>query len=242
MPELYFRHGVMSASKTADLLMRAYNMNVKGKAVLVMKPSVDTRNSQIVSRVGISRHCDILITPRTNLLSLLHVLVEPSLVPTEGGEAVVEDTWVTAELRRKMSRHSKVRPSAIFVDEVQFLAVEQVEQLRRLSRYVDVFCYGLRTDYRCRFFPASLRLMELADAIEEISSSCQFCEEKAIVNAKFIDGVIQRDGSDVVDIGGEDKYMSMCWSCWDLSSAFANVEAFKTILTRNQPTGLNFYF
>ena len=219
MPKLYFRHGVMSASKTADLLMQAYNMNVKGKAVLVLKPSVDTRSTQLLSRVGISRHCDIIVRPDTNLLLLINTTTAPGATtqPNNHNEAD--------------GGPQPVLLSAIFVDEVQFLEPCQIDQLRQLARQVNVFCYGLRTDYRCRLFPASARLMELADTIEELSASCEFCEQKAIVNAKFINDIVQRDGNDTVDIGGEDKYISMCWSCWNLTGAFESLTAFKTMVT-----------
>lgn len=43
MPKLYFRHGTMNSSKTANLLMVAHNYESQGKPALLMKPSIDTR-------------------------------------------------------------------------------------------------------------------------------------------------------------------------------------------------------
>ena len=66
----------------------------------------------------------------------------------------------------------------ILVDEVQFLEPKQIEQLRLMTYLwkVPIICYGLRTDFRTGLFPGSQRLMELADSIEEIKTTCQFCK------------------------------------------------------------------
>ena len=104
--------------------------------------------------------------------------------------------------------------NVVLIDEVQFLTVEQIEQLRLITIYTPVICYGLRTDYRTKLFTGSQRLMELADSIEEIKTVCNFCNKKATVNLKHLDGVIIKDGSGKIDIGAEEKYMSSCWACW----------------------------
>jgi thymidine kinase len=103
----------------------------------------------------------------------------------------------------------------IIVDEAQFLDPEQIEELREMSMDVPVICYGLRTDYRTRLFPASARLMEIADVIEEVKTTCQLCDKKAVINAKVQNGRIVRDGSDAVQVGGNELYQPLCWKCWD---------------------------
>ena len=45
---------------------------------------------------------------------------------------------------------------------------------------VPVICYGLRTDFRTNLFPGSQRLLELADTIEEIKTTCYSCNKKVI--------------------------------------------------------------
>jgi thymidine kinase len=75
-------------------------------------------------------------------------------------------------------------------------------------------CYGLRTDFQTRLFPGSKRLLELADTIEEIKSTCS-CGGKAIVNARVDkDGNIVTDGSQV-EVGAEDKYITLCRQCYN---------------------------
>ncbi len=112
---------------------------------------------------------------------------------------------------------------AILVDEAQFLTVKQVDQLREIATYcAPVLCYGLRTDYTTHLFPGSKRLMEIADSIEEVKTTCQFCSRKAVVNLRYSINekgqcmVIRESevGEGVVDIGAENKYMSACWKCW----------------------------
>lgn len=102
----------------------------------------------------------------------------------------------------------------IIVDEVQFLDPQHIDELRAICEHTPVICYGLRTDYKTKLFPASARLMELADVIEEIPTTCQLCHKRAIINAKIINGEIMREGSDEFQVGGNELYHPMCWLCW----------------------------
>ena len=92
------------------------------------------------------------------------------------------------------------------------------EQINQLSDVVDflnieVMCYGLRTDFKSEMFPASKRLFELADEIEEVKSRCS-CGKKTIINARINeDGDVITNGEQVM-IGGEEKYIALCRKCW----------------------------
>lgn len=58
MAKLYFRHGAMGSSKTANALMVAYNYYERGKKALLAKPKLDTRDEGVVwSRIGLEREC-----------------------------------------------------------------------------------------------------------------------------------------------------------------------------------------
>lgn len=103
----------------------------------------------------------------------------------------------------------------VLVDEAQFLTKEQVDQLGAVvDKFgVNVMCYGLRTDFKTNLFEGSKRLFEIADTIEEIKSSCE-CDNKCIFNAR-----VDKNGDVVVDgeqieIGGDDRYVSMCRKCY----------------------------
>ena len=108
---------------------------------------------------------------------------------------------------------------ALLVDECQFLQPFQIDQLRALTRKMPVICYGLRTDYTSHAFPGSLRLLEIADSIEEIKMLCTCCDRKAVFNAMYSsnsDGtfsVITTGDSSPV-IAGEELFKALCWECY----------------------------
>ena len=59
MAKLYFRHGAMGSSKTANALMVEYNYYERGKKAMLVKPRVDSRDGEAVirSRSGLSKKC-----------------------------------------------------------------------------------------------------------------------------------------------------------------------------------------
>ncbi len=103
----------------------------------------------------------------------------------------------------------------ILVDEAQFIPSHVVDQMREISLEQDipVICYGLRTDFRKNLFPGSRRLMELADSIEEIKTTCAFCNKKAVYNLKHVNGNATVEGPSV-DLGAEEKYFPACAGCY----------------------------
>jgi thymidine kinase len=84
----------------------------------------------------------------------------------------------------------------ILVDEVQFLNPDHIDQLRMATHLwrVPIFCYGLRTDFRSNLFPGSKRLMEIADSIEEVKTTCHYCHRTATLNLKHVNGVADCTG------------------------------------------------
>ncbi len=103
----------------------------------------------------------------------------------------------------------------ILVDEAQFLSKEVIEELRRITLEFDVpiLCYGLRTDFKSHLFEGSLRLMELADSIEEVKATCHYCNRKSIMNLKHVNGIAVSDGPSV-ELGAEEKYVPTCYKCY----------------------------
>jgi thymidine kinase len=79
---------------------------------------------------------------------------------------------------------------------------------------VPVICYGLRTDFRTRLFPGAQRLMELADRIEEVKVTCQYCARKAICNLRFVNGTPTVRGPQI-QLGADEQYAPVCWSHYD---------------------------
>ena len=98
----------------------------------------------------------------------------------------------------------------MLVDEAQFLSPAIVDQLRLVTLRLNlpVICYGLRTDFQTRGFPGSLRLMEVADSIEEVKVTCQHCGRKAVFNLRTAGGEAVVEG-DQVSLGDE-EYVPVC--------------------------------
>ncbi len=184
MAKLYFKYGAMGSSKTAQALITKYNYEENGLQVWLIKPSADTRDgAQILrSRIGLEARVEV-IAPGQNV-------------------------YTHFEQTRKDACH------VIIVDECQFMTPEQIDQLRAIVNdySVPVLCFGLRTDFQTKLFPGSMRLMELADCIEEIKTMCD-CGAKATINARISDGYIVTEGAQVV-LGGNDSYIAMCHRCY----------------------------
>ena len=183
MAKLYFKYGAMGSSKTAQALITKYNYEENDMSVWLIKPSADTRDGAAIVRSRIGLEAECeVITPQMDIHQLFCA-------------------------KRKDS-------DVIIVDECQFMTMDQIEQLRAIvdEFNVPVLCFGLRTDFQTKLFPGSMRLMELADAIEEIKTMCD-CGTKATVNARINDGYIVTEGAQVV-LGGNDCYIAMCHRCY----------------------------
>jgi len=182
----------MGSSKSLRLLATAHDFDEKNIPILVLKPSADTRDGKniIKSRAGLEREC-ISIGPEINIFDIVNEFND--LRESENKKVI---KW-------------------ILVDECQFLTEEQVDQLSDIVDYLDVnvICYGLRTDFKSKLFPASKRLFELADDIEEVKTSCD-CGERASINARFNnEGKIITEGSQIL-VGGDDLYHAICRKDW----------------------------
>ena len=62
MAKLYFRHGAMGSSKTANALMVEYNYYERGKKALLLKPRLDNRDGEkaIKGGMGLSGKCRLV--------------------------------------------------------------------------------------------------------------------------------------------------------------------------------------
>jgi thymidine kinase len=111
----------------------------------------------------------------------------------------------------------------LLVDEVQFLEPSFIDQLHEIARdlNIPVICYGLRTDFRRTLFPGSQRLLELADSIEEVKSTCHYCDRKAIFNLRLNNGKGITEGPQI-ELGSEDKYLPTCAACYRDKTAHEN--------------------
>ncbi len=176
MGRLTFFYGTMNCGKSTLALQIAHNARTAGKHCLLLTKH-DRGGSTISSRIGLEQPAVIVYDGFD-----LHAYVAGLLA---GGTPV----------------------DVIICDEAQFYAPAQVEQLARLADEsdLDVQCFGLLSDFTTSLFPGSRRLLELADRREELQVEARcWCGERGLLNARTVDGTIQRKGEQVVvgDVNG----------------------------------------
>lgn len=202
MAKLYFKYGVMNSSKTANLLMVAHNYESQGRRILCLKSALDTRWSDgksekqgnIESRAIPNPHSCELVSSEENLYNLIKQYNNETI-----------------------ARYSSAL-SAILVDEAQFLTKEQVKQLSLVVEKldIDVLCFGLKNTYKDgELFAGTSALLYYASSIEEIKTICKYCNRKATMNLRIVNGkAIYTGDSDVAigDVtGGSDTYAQVCY-------------------------------
>lgn len=184
--KLYYRYGAMNSGKSTALLQVAFNYEERGQRVLIAKPTIDTKDEYISSRLGAKRYVDIQVSPSLNLLTHFEELVEKT--------GIVD---------------------CLIVDEAQFLTRDQVTALFMIAetKNTPVLAYGLRSDFQGNAFPGSARLMELAHSLEELKTICR-CGRKALFNGRKIDGKFVSLGDQVAIDGQQAEYESLCGKCY----------------------------
>lgn len=189
---LYFKYGCMASGKSMQLLALAHHFQDRGIQYLIMKPSIDNRDGEntVFSRALGAKEC-FSLGKYDDVFKLISTYVRNNEVI--GGDSL---KW-------------------ILVDESQFLTTSQVDGFAEIvdNLGINVICYGLRTDFMTHLFEGSKRLFEIADKIEEIKSSC-YCNHKAIFNARIDSDKNLVLSGDQVEIGGDDKYVSLCRKCY----------------------------
>lgn len=192
MAKLHFNHSVMNAGKSAQLLLARHNYEVHGFKTLLFTSTIDTRAGEgvISSRVGISAPARAL-SPSDDIFRIVRDAIKP---------------------------HVRKPKTIVFIDEVQFLTPEQVRQASDVvdELGVPVLLYGLRCNAFGEIFsPAVATALAYADDIKEIKQVCH-CGRKATMILRFDkEGRIDRTG-DVVRIGAEESYVSVCRPCFKM--------------------------
>ncbi|UZP03850.1 thymidine kinase [Clostridium botulinum] len=188
MSKLYFRYGAMNSGKSTHLMQVAYNYEERGMNVVLIKPSVDNKGGdKIVSRLGVEKKVDIMISEKDNIFDLVSEYI-----------------------------NKKSNIDCLLVDEVQFMKSNQIDQLFKIAVILDIpiICYGLRTDFKMNGFEGSTRLLLLAHSIEEMKTICA-CGKKAILNGRKINGRFVFEGQQVaIDEENDVYYESLCGECY----------------------------
>ena len=86
-------------------------------------------------------------------------------------------------------------------DEVQFYSAEQCDQLARVvdDLEIDVYAFGLLTDFRGQLFEGTQRMLENADEHIPIQVEARcWCGARATHNARVVNGEVVYEGDTVV--------------------------------------------
>lgn len=144
-------------------------------------------------------------------------------IDTRGGDSVISRLGIERKVDALIPANKMVLeclndklPSALIVDEAQFLTPLQVEELYMISKIYDVpvLAYGLRCDFQMQGFPGASRLLELADDIEELKTICR-CGRKATMNVRLVDGEPVFEGNKIVLADDANQtYESVCGTCY----------------------------
>ena len=192
MAKLFFIYSTMNSGKSLDLLKTAHNYESQGKKVLVFTSDKDTRYVEIhngdtmgiiKTRIGLER------------------------------DALLLERYLKKE--NYFKQIEKENYDCILVDEAQFLSrqavVSLVEMVDKLK--IPVICYGLKNDFRNQLFEGSETLLIFSDKIQEIKTVCTYCDRKATMNLRFVDGRPEFEGAQI-QMGGNESYAPVCRQCY----------------------------
>jgi len=182
MAKLYFNYSSMNAGKSTMLLQANHNYSERGMNAQLYTSALDNRfgNDEITSRIGLKKKSNIF----------------------------TKDTNIFEEIALQ---HKALFVDCLLIDEAQFLTKKQVEQLGKIvdKLEIPVLAFGIRTDFQGNLFEGSKFLLAWADNLKEIKTVCH-CGRKATMVLRINDqGKVIENGAQI-EIGGEDKYVSVC--------------------------------
>jgi thymidine kinase len=204
MPKLYFYYAAMNAGKSTTLLQADFNYRERGMETMLWTAAFDDRAGlgTIASRIGLQT----------------------------SGRLYDARTDIRHEVEEELKKR---RLHCILVDEAQFLTHAHVVQLCSICDELDipVLAYGLRTDFQANLFEGSAHLLALADNLVELKGICH-CGRKATMNLRVdADGNAVAEGASV-EIGGNDRYISLCRRHFMDKLAEGSGEQLRLALTR----------
>jgi thymidine kinase len=187
MAELIYYCGTMDSGKSTLALQTAHNHHSRGRSGIIFTNKDRAGSGVISSRLGLS---------------------SPAIEVIPG-----------MDLHKHVVDHLSAgdRIDYIVCDEAQFYERAQIEQLAKIvdGLGIDVFAFGILTDFQTLLFPGSARLIELADRVHalQVEALC-WCGSRATHNARTSGGVMVVQGEQVVvgDVipGAEIAYEVLC--------------------------------
>ncbi|MDN4173163.1 thymidine kinase [Nocardioides sp. SOB77] len=177
MAELHFFTGTMDSGKSTLALQTNHNHAARGRSGRIFTAHDRAGEALISSRLGLT-HEALEVGPDFDFWRY----VVDSL--THGG-----------------------RIDYLICDEAQFYTRDQVDQLAKVvdELQIDVFAFGILTDFRTALFEGSQRLVELADRMNvlQVEALC-WCGKRATHNARTENGAMVVEG-EVIVVGDVDE-------------------------------------
>ncbi|MDT0201371.1 thymidine kinase [Nocardioides sp. AE5] len=178
MAELHYFTGTMDSGKSTLALQTNHNHAARGRIGQIFTTHDRSGEALLSSRLG--------LTHEANEVS-------------EGF-----DFW--RHVVETLTRGGRI--DYLICDEAQFYSPDQIDQLARIvdELQIDVFAFGILTDFRSLLFPGSARLVELADRMHvlQVEALC-WCGKRATHNARTENGAMVTEGDQVVVGDVEDQ-------------------------------------
>lgn len=188
--QLRFYFGTMGCGKSTTALQINHNLAASGRRGTIFTRH-DRGGDVVSSRVG---------------------LTHPATV-------IGDDYEFYATFEQRVGAGDRI--DYVICDEVQFFTARQVDQLAAVvdTFDIDVYAFGLTTDFRSHLFDASRRLFELADVRIELHVEARcWCGRPGSQNARVVADEVVFTGAQVMvgDIGGdaEVRYELLCRRHW----------------------------
>jgi thymidine kinase len=169
--ELSFFTGTMDSGKSTLALQTNHNHAARGRVGRIFTTHDRAGEATLSSRLGLTHEA---------------IEVEPDL-----------DFW--GYVVDHLTQGGRI--DYLICDEAQFYTRRQIEQLAKVvdELQIDVFAFGILTDFRSVLFDGSSRLVELADRVQtlQVEALC-WCGKRATHNARTENGVMVTEGEVIV--------------------------------------------
>src|SRR3954454_1176712 len=193
MAELQFFTGTMDSGKSTLALQTNHNHAARGRVGRMFTTHDRAGDALISSRLGL----------------------------TAGAIEVDEGFDFWDYVVRELTHGARI--DYLICDEAQFYTGSQIEELAKIvdELQIDVFAFGILSDFRTELFEGSQRLVELADRMNvlQVEALC-WCGRRATHNARSVDGEMVTEGEVIVvgdvheqtaaDAPGEVVYEVLC--------------------------------
>ena len=187
MAELIYYCGTMDSGKSTLALQTAHNRKSRGLEGLILTNKDRGGTGVITSRLGLQATA-FEVSPEFDIFEYI-----------------------------KSEKANGRKIEYVICDETQFFERAHIEQLSKVvdEMGIDVFAFGILTDFRTKLFPGSERLIELADRVLplQVEALC-WCGARATHNARVANGVMVTEGDQILpgDVGTPQKigYEVLC--------------------------------